>query len=428
MAGEKKGTISAQVRTSRLLREVIRLSRRKEGGIPFALDPQGGLFTPDELDLSVLESLQLDRESRDNAPVRQHNDWIVVTHQEPESQMTFGIARPIGKPLQEIRRTAGRNLLYGVAMIGVALLGILPLSNRMTRNLDVLSSGARQLSEGDLSVRVPERSKDEFGQLAGAFNRMAIKLEEHQKHLLEQERSRKELEMCRQIQEELLPKSPLRTSFGAVQGVSVPAKELGGDVFNYFSLPGGAFAVLIGDVSGKGVPAALLMANIQATLRARLPVETDLCRLVGTLDQEVAGQTPAEAYLTLFVAILSRDGRRMRYANAGHNSQFLLRADHRAQRLVSTGRPLGLLPGGQYQTVEVDLESGDWLFLYTDGLVEAENSEGQEFGIERLEKLLVEVGPEKVDMILAEVEAQASLHRGGVEAQDDSTLLLLQVG
>ena len=428
MAGEKKGTISAQVRTSRLLREVIRLSRRKEGGIPFALDPQGGLFTPDELDLSVLESLQLDRESRDNAPVRQHNDWIVVTHQEPESQMTFGIARPIGKPLQEIRRTAGRNLLYGVAMIGVALLGILPLSNRMTRNLDVLSSGARQLSEGDLSVRVPERSKDEFGQLAGAFNRMAIKLEEHQKHLLEQERIRKELEMCRQIQEELLPKSPLRTSFGAVQGVSVPAKELGGDFFNYFSLPGGEFAVLIGDVSGKGVPAALLMANIQATLRARLPIETDLCRLVGTLDQEVAGQTPAEAYLTLFVAILSRDGRRMRYANAGHNSQFLLRADHRAQRLVSTGRPLGLLPGGQYQTVEVDLESGDWLFLYTDGLVEAENSEGQEFGIERLEKLLVEVGPEKVDMILAEVEAQASLHRGGVEAQDDSTLLLLQVG
>jgi sigma-B regulation protein RsbU (phosphoserine phosphatase) len=208
----------------------------------------------------------------------------------------------------------------------------------------------------------------------------------------------------------------------------VPAKELGGDFFNYFSLPGGEFAVLIGDVSGKGVPAALLMANIQATLRARLPVETDLCRLVGTLDQEVAGQTPAEAYLTLFVAILSRDGRRMRYVNAGHNSQFLLRADHRAQRLVSTGRPLGLLPGGQYQTVEVDLESGDWLFLYTDGLVEAENSEGQEFGIERLEKLLVEAGPEKVDMILAEVEAQASRHRGGVEAEDDSTLLLLQVG
>ncbi len=426
MAGERRGTISARVRTSRLLREVVRLSKRKKGGIPFALDPEGALFTPDESDLPTLQSLALDREGRDDSAVRRHNDWIVVSHQEPESQMTFGIARPIGKPLEEIRRTAGRNLLYGFAMIGVALLGVLPLSNRMTRNLDVLSSGARQLSEGDLSVRVPESSKDEFGQLAATFNRMAVKLEEHQEQLLEQERIRKELEMCRQIQEQLLPRSPLQTSFGAVQGVSVPARELGGDFFNYFSLPGGEFAVLIGDVSGKGVPAALLMANIQATLRARLPVETDFCRLVETLDQEVARQTPAEAYLTLFVAILSRDGSRMRYANAGHNSQFLLRADHRAQRLCSTGRPLGLLPGGQYQTVEVDLEPGDWLFLYTDGLIEAENSEGEEFGMERLEKLLVGVGPERVDMILADVEAAASRHRGSVEAQDDSTLLLLQ--
>ncbi len=428
MDGETTGTISARVKSSPLLREVVRLARRKEGGIPFAVDPRGGLFTLDESELTTLQSLQLGSEKPDGPPVRQQDDWVIVTHQEPESQMTFGIARPIGKSLEEIRRTAGRNLLYGVAMIGVALLGILPLSNRMTRNLDLLSSGARQLSEGDLSARVAERSKDEFGQLARTFNQMAVKLEEHQQQLLEQERIRKELEMCRQIQEELLPKSPLRTSFGEVQGISVPAKELGGDFFNYFSLPEGEFAVLIGDVSGKGVPAALLMANIQATLRARLPVAGDLSHLVEALDHEVATQTLPEAYLTLFVAILSGDARRLRYANAGHNPQFLLKTDRRAQRLGSTGRPLGLLPGGQYQTVDVELELGDWLFLYTDGLIEAENREGEEFGMDRLEKLLVETRPDRVDVVLAEVEAQASRHREGVEAEDDSTLLLLRVG
>ena len=113
---------------------------------------------------------------------------------------------------------------------------------------------------------------------------MAAALEENQKRLVTQERLQKEIEMCRQIQEELLPRQPLLVPFAQVQGVSIPAREVGGDFFNYFSLTDGKIAILIGDVSGKGIAAALLMANLQATLRAKLPLNQNLAQLTEQLD------------------------------------------------------------------------------------------------------------------------------------------------
>src|SRR2546425_11195140 len=133
--------------------------------------------------------------------------------------------------------------------------------------LPILTRAAGELAAGHLDTQVPVRSQDELGQLALAFNRMARELAGNQERLVEQERLRKELELCRRIQTELLPKKPLSYPFAEVQGVSIPAHELGGDFFNYFILPGGEVALFLGDVSGKGVPAALLMANLQATLR-----------------------------------------------------------------------------------------------------------------------------------------------------------------
>src|SRR3989442_8365717 len=154
---------------------------------------------------------------------------------------------------------------------------------------------------------------------------MARELANNQERLVEQERLRKELELCRRIQSELLPKKPLSYPFAEVQGLSIPAHELGGDFFNYFALPGGEGALLMGDVSGKGVPAALLMANLQATLRARLPLERDLAHFADQLDREIEASTPTEVYLTLFLGILDPGHRELRYVNAGHESPFLLR-------------------------------------------------------------------------------------------------------
>ena len=111
--------------------------------------------------------------------------------------------------------------------------------------------------------------------------------------MVEQERLRRELELSRLIQTEMLPRAPLRSGAAEIAGVSIPGPEVGGDFFNYFVLPDGRLALLVGDVSGKGVSAALLMANVQATLRARLPHETDLARLADRLDRELDRTRPA---------------------------------------------------------------------------------------------------------------------------------------
>ncbi len=429
--GELVGQVRVQVSTRQILRHVLSRTQRKQGEIPFAMDSEGKLYPADPADLPKIEALPLPRAGNQTGAserTQTEKNWVIVTRKDPISGMTFGIARPLTERLGEIRQTAVRNLSYGLGMVCLALIGILPLSGRMTRNLTILTRGAERLAHGDLQTRVEIKSKDEIGKLAGAFNRMAQDLSENQKHLLEQERLRKELEMCRNIQEELLPRQTLRSSIAEVKGVSIPAREVGGDFFNYFPLPGGDLALLIGDVSGKGLPAALLMANLQATIQARLPLELDLARLADQLDHHIASATPSELYLTLFIAILETKTRLMRYVNAGHNPQFALRAEGAVEWLESTGRPLGLLPGGGYMNRQIQLKDGDSLFFYTDGLVETENEAGEEFGTERLERLVLSERADGLEGMLARIEQVTCEYRGSVEAADDATMLLVTIG
>ncbi len=427
LGGRPVGRLRAQVSGNRLLREVLSRTPVVSGEIPFALDATGKLYTPDPGDLPKLNSLHLATPASEPKG-KPDEDWVVVTRQDPSTGLKFGLAHPVGESLREIRRTSLRNMIYGMGMSLLALLGILPLSRRMTRNLTDVSRGAERLAAGDLEAQVPVRSRDEFGQLARAFNQMAGHLKENQERLIEQERLRKELEMCRKIQNELLPRAPMHSSFAEVQGVSIPARELGGDFFNYFDLPGAEIALLMGDVSGKGVPAALLMANLQATLRARLPVEPDLASFADKLDREVEQGTDVHLYLTLFVSVLDPARGELRYVNAGHQSPFVLKKGGRLDRLDPTGRPIGLLSGAGYLERRVPIEPGDTLFLYTDGLVDAENAAGESFDMDRLTSVLSRAAGEGADTILARVEAALLAFRGGVEAGDDAAMMVLRVG
>ncbi|MGE5358396.1 MAG: SpoIIE family protein phosphatase, partial [Bacteroidales bacterium] len=427
--GQTVGTMNAQINLDRVLMSVLSSHARESGDIAFAIDQQKRLHTLNANDEATLQKLGVVAgvlNSKDTVKRITSDDWMVVARRDA-SGVVFGIARPIGGALGEIRRTTGRNLGLGLLAIVVALAGIAPISRRMTRNLSVLHTGVNQIAQGDLSARVPVRSSDEIGELASAFNRMAEDLGANQKLIAERERLRGELELCRQIQNEMLPKQPLRLRFAEIKGVSIPAREVGGDFFNYFLMPKGEVGLLVGDVSGKGVGAALLMANVQATLRARLPLDDNLVHLVDTIDREVEENTPTSVYLTLFVGVLDSTQQKLRYVNAGHNPQYVLRAGGGLERLASDGLPVGMFAGHGYKEGAVSVNDGDMLFFYTDGITEVENESGDMFGSDRLEQLLQDHHTEGTDRLLARIEQELTSFRGHAEPFDDATMMVLRL-
>jgi sigma-B regulation protein RsbU (phosphoserine phosphatase) len=191
-------------------------------------------------------------------------------------------------------------------------------------------------------------------------------------------------------------------------------------------LDDGRIALLMGDVSGKGVGAALLMANIQASLKIRLGLGQDLAAVADALDRDIEAGSPGPVYATLFVGVLDPVTRRLRYVNAGHNPQYALRRDGWLERMHATGYPVGLIAGHGYTELTVQLAAGDLLFFYTDGCVEAENEQGEMFGAERLEALLLEAV--KSADPLQRIEHDVAEFRGTSEPLDDATLMTVKVG
>jgi len=411
------------------LREVVRSMLgevpRAEGEIPFAVDDKGAVLTVSDADEKLLLSLDLRARLRRSELAYFEKGFVVVARRNPEG-FAFGIARPLGEAGAEIRRAAARNLALGLGLVALALLGILPLSRRITRDLEALESGAERLAGGDLEARVAVRSRDEIGQLALAFNRMAKDLSVQQQRLLAEEGLRRELLTCRRIQAELLPHQPLLSRSFRVEGLSFPAREVGGDFFNYFLLPAGELALRAGDVSGKGIAAALLMANVQATLRGAIPLAWDLASLATRLDDDLFARTPPEAYATVFFAIIDPEDGVLRYVNAGHNPPLVLRKASSLERLDSTGRPLGLLPGGGYTEGRALLEDEDVLVVYTDGVLDMESEEGEPFGLARLEALVRREGRLPSDDLASRLAGALQAFRGDREPPDDATLVVLR--
>ncbi len=250
------------------------------------------------------------------------------------------------------------------------------------------------------------------------------RLYEEEKRLQRMER---ELQMARDIQQSLLPKENPTLPGAEIAGLSRPAREVGGDYYDFIELGNDRLGVVIADVSGKGVPASLLMSNIQATLRVQAVTSASTKDCIAEANTALHKSTEPDKYATLFYGILDTVGKNFTCTNAGHNPPMLISQDGTCRRLETGGIVLGMLAQMPYQEEHIHLKSGDLLLMFSDGITEAMNDREQEFGEEKLIELLVKNRALSPEPLLKIIVAEVSEFTGAVPQQDDMTLVAIKL-
>lgn len=237
---------------------------------------------------------------------------------------------------------------------------------------------------------------------------------------------REEIRLAMQIQQELLPARPPALPGYDVAGISIPAQEVGGDYFDFIQLDADRWAVALGDVSGKGLPASLLMANLQATLRGQLLFSTSTGECLHRANRLLYASTAPEKFATLFCGILDLRDHKLNFTNAGHEYPFLFGKQALKRRLMTGGMMLGTLEDYPYEEDTVAIEVGDLLVIMSDGIKDAENSREVPFGEARLESLLQDHRDLKAAEIVELVVATVGRFCGEVPHTDDLTLVVVK--
>ena len=257
---------------------------------------------------------------------------------------------------------------------------------------------------------------------------VAIALENAKLHaeVVDQQRIRTELELGRQIQQNLLRPPPSKWHRYRLAARAETCYEVGGDFYDFLPISNSTLWVIIADVSGKGISAALVMSTIQASLRALLVGVHSFERLLEQMNEMVRDFTGGSIYLTLFLALLDSESKRMHYINAGHNPPALVRANGKVEMLEEGGTVLGLLPHVRYSRAQVNLHKGDVLVLYTDGVAEATNAAGDMFGLEALARSVEAARPNATpESVLARIVADVREFSEGTPQGDDQTLVVI---
>jgi sigma-B regulation protein RsbU (phosphoserine phosphatase) len=374
-----------------------------------------------------------------DSPERQ-DTWVLVVSTRPSVVLgtVFTQVNWAAGVLAIFLLVAGLLLLVWVVSF---IMGI-SLTRTITSAVHNLYEGTERVKGGDFSHRISVEGNDQLAELGRSFNGMTENLERLIVVEKEQERLKSEIEIAREVQSQLFPRSSPVMKTIELTGVCHPARMVSGDYYDFVRLGESNLALAIGDVAGKGISAALLMAAIQSIMRTQLtagiPVHAvaasgggngkantafSAADLVSQLNKQVYANTSAEKYATFFFGLYDDDSRMLTYTNAGHLPPIVMR-DGRAERMEVTGTVVGAFPFAVYQEESVELRQGDLLVAFTDGIVEPENEYGEAFGEDRLIDLLARYGQRESKEIIARVMETVEQWTGTVELFDDMTILV----
>ncbi len=311
------------------------------------------------------------------------------------------------------------------------------LTRSITGAMQNLYVGTRSVAEGDFSTRIAVKGKDQLAAVTESFNSMTERLERLVIVEKEKERLQSELEIAREVQNQLFPRSSPSMKTLEVVGLCRPARMVSGDYYDFLCLQDSNMAIAIGDVAGKGISAALLMASIQSIMRTQLSAVTPMLTakdgvsrpvyststMVSRLNEQLYQNTSPEKYATFLFGVYDEKDRLFTYTNAGHLPPLLIRKGE-ATFLEVTGTVVGAFPRSVYEEQKVLLEPGDILVSYTDGITEPENEYGEEFGADRLvETVLKHQKLESSELVIRVMDAVRAWTTAP-ELPDDMTLVL----
>ncbi|HVF49861.1 MAG TPA: SpoIIE family protein phosphatase [Pyrinomonadaceae bacterium] len=386
-------------------------------------------------------------------------------------QQLFGNTE-IGKVLKRVL------IVTAVCFLFLELLALFAaawMTRAVTGTVHKLYRATEFIRRGDFSHRVRVRSRDQLGELAQAFNEMSANIESLLNERVVHERLEREVEIAAEVQAQLFPRSVPRLATLEIAGECRAARGVAGDYYDYIAVAPGLYAFALGDVSGKGLSASLVMSNLQASLRAQttiiaerlkntartlaattnaapLPVAVaqgnepygagvgvelpcgvtgidDACaveNMVGSINVQLCRSTDANRFATLFLALYDEPTRQLRYTNAGHNAPLLVRASGSLERLDAGGTVVGAFDWSHYTEADALLEPGDLLLIFSDGISEAQNLSGQEYGEERLAQFALARRHLSADdlrqAVFQEIDNWSDLQERG----DDQTLVILK--
>jgi HAMP domain-containing protein len=305
------------------------------------------------------------------------------------------------------------------------------ITTGITSAVKTLHRGTRRIAEGDLDTKIVIPSEDELGDLATSFNVMAGAVKKGREEAIARERLERELETARQIQEKLLPHEMPKLPGFEIVGTSLPSQQVGGDYFDFLDMGTGKLGIAIADVSGKGIPAALLMANLQASLHAQVIKKGSVADVASRMNSLLVKSTDTHMFATFFYGILDQVKSTFTSTNAGHNPPLLFRVDGKIKRLEAGGLVLGFLPDQNYSQQTVKIKQGEVAVLFTDGITEAAGPSSEKisenlFGEERLIEVI------RASLTKSAVEIQAAIlqaisdHTADTPQFDDITLVLIK--
>lgn len=372
---------------------------------------------------------------------------------------------------------AGRVLQGGllIAAIFFLVLELLALASAawMTRavtgTVHRIYRATEFIKRGDFSHRVRVRSHDQLGELAEAFNEMSADIESLLDERVEREKLEREIEIAADVQAQLFPRDVPKLSTAEIVGECRAARGVAGDYYDYVAVAPALIAFALGDVSGKGISAALVMSNLQAALRAQatilserlklseritltsatatataagassseqsseLPcgvtgVDTDCAveQMAASINSQLCRSTDSNRFATVFLALYDDARRRLRYVNAGHDAPLLVRAAGTIERLDVGGTVAGAFDWATYEEASVTLAPGDLLLLFSDGITEAQNHAGEEYGAARLAEFALKNRASSAQELCRAIFLEIGMWSGGQERNDDQTVVILK--